>query len=317
MKYRIGIDLGGTNIAVGLVREDYQILSVRTAKTQREKKEEEIINQIAFCTEELLQKNHLSMEDISSIGIGVPGSANKETGVIEFANNLSFGNVAFAPMLSNRLKKKINFDNDANAAAWGEYLAGVGKGRKVKSLAAITIGTGIGGGFIIDGRIQQGVNYASAEFGHMVIDRNGIECNCGRKGCLEAYASATALIHQTKQAMKTNSSSILWELCCHDLNQVEGKTIFDAIKREDVLAKEVFSQYISYLGTGVVNIINIFQPDILCIGGGISNVKEILLDPLKAIVAKESYARESKKQTDLCIAALNNEAGIIGAAFLE
>lgn len=316
MRYRIGIDLGGTNIAAGLVDEEYRIVSKHSVPTKRQASESEIINEIGAMLENLLKLNGTSMKEVISIGIGVPGNANKETKEIEYANNLSFGKTAFAADLSKKLKREILFDNDANAAAWGEYLAGVGKGKAIQSLAAITIGTGIGGGLILNGEIYQGTNYAAAEFGHMVIEGNGIACNCGRRGCLEAYSSATALIKQTRKAMQKQTDSILWELCKYDLEKVEGKTLFEALEKKDALADAIFLEYIKYLGIGVVNIINLFQPDILCIGGGISNVGDRLLNPLIRIAKEQTYTRESKRQTQICIGALKNDAGIIGAAFL-
>lgn len=317
MKYRIGIDLGGTNIAVGIVNEAYQMIAKTSTPTKRERSAQEIIADMVRMVYALLKEKNLSMEDIIVIGLGVPGIANKETNTIEYANNLAFEDVPFATILSKQLNKRIFFDNDGNAAAWGEFLAGVGKDTNSESLAAITLGTGVGGGLIMNGEIFQGTNYGAAEFGHMVIDCNGLLCSCGRIGCLEAYASATALVEQTKCAMNQNSSSVLWEFSNHNLEQVDGKLLFEAVRLSDITANQIMNQYVQYLSIGVINIINMFQPDILCIGGGISNAGDIIMNPLNKIVQQKIYTRNSKKQTNLCIAKLNNDAGIIGAAFLK
>ena len=172
------------------------------------------------------------------------------------------------------------------------------------------------GGIILDGRLYEGINYAAGELGHFVIALDGIPCNCGRRGCYEAYASATALIRQTKKAMEQNPDSLLWELAGGELDGVEGKTVFDGVRRNDPTAVGVLKQYIRYVGVGLVDLINVFQPELICIGGGISKAGDLLLEPLRAIIAEESYTRTAKRQTRLTVASLGNDAGIIGAALL-
>lgn len=316
MKYYIGIDLGGTNLVVGLVNEAALLLDKEAVPTNVNAKAAGLIADMKAVTNRLLDRNNLKLYEIESIGIGVPGTANRETGMIEFANNLNVNNEPFLPMAKEAFDgKTVYFDNDANAAAWGEYLAGAAA--EAKSFVAVTLGTGVGGGIILNGEIFEGVNYAAGEIGHMVIMSDGIPCNCGRAGCFEAYASATALIQQTKAAMKGDVFSLLWELCAEDINRVEGKTLFDAVRRGDETAGKVLKQYIKYLSAGIINIINIFQPEIICIGGGISKAGDLLIDPIKEIVAKESYSRTSSKQTRIVTAKLYNDAGIIGAALLK
>lgn len=314
MSYYIGVDLGGTNIVVGLVKEDYQIIDRCSCQTNLPRPAREIVDDIANLIHQLLIKQNIPIEQISSIGVGVPGTANKETGMVEYANNLGFYDVPFVSLLKEHFNTKICFDNDGNAAAWGEYLAGCGKG--YHSLIAITIGTGIGGGIIINDEIYTGINYAAAEIGHHVISMDGIPCNCGRIGCFEAYASATALIKQTKAAMDLDKESYLWELCEGDINRVEGKILFDAVAKGDKTASMVLEQFINYLSVGITNLINIFQPEILCIGGGISKAGSMFIEPLIERVNQESYTRSSSKQTKIVIAELDNDAGIIGAAHL-
>lgn len=315
MKYYIGIDLGGTNIAAGLVTEEGCLLNHLSLPTKSGRSAEEIVTDMVDLAKEAAEKEHIPWENIEGVGIGVPGTANKKTGVVEYANNLGFFDVPVIEMMEKRLPgTKIQFDNDANAAAWGEYVAGSGKG--CDSMLAVTLGTGIGGGIILNGKLFEGINYASGEFGHFVIDRNGIQCNCGRRGCFEAYASATALISQTRAAMEENPQSLLWELSEGSLASVEGKTLFDGVRLKDGTAERVLRQYIEYLGCGLVDLINIFQPELICIGGGISKAGDLLLEPLKEIIDREDYARTSKQRTRLAAASLDNDAGLIGAALL-
>jgi glucokinase len=271
---------------------------------------------MAELTVKAVEKAGISMDEIENIGIGVPGAVNPHTGVIEYSANLFFHNWEVVKMMKERLNKKVLIENDANAAALGEFLAGSAKG--AKNAVAITLGTGVGGGIIINGKIYSGSNYAGAELGHMVIVKDGKECACGRKGCWETYASATGLINLTKAKILTQKLdfSYMLKLCDGDINKVNGKTVFDAMAAGDPDAKEVFDDYVAYLSTGLVNIINIFQPDVLCVGGGISNQGENLLSPVRAYVERERYSKHNNKQTVICRAMLGNDAGIIGAAFL-
>ena len=206
------------------------------------------------------------------------------------------------------LEKKVYVENDANAAAWGEYLAGSGKG--TNSMIMITLGTGVGSGIIDNGHLLTGAFGKGAEIGHMVIRLNGEKCTCGRKGCFEAYASATALINQTKKAMKENPNSEMWQIS-KTLSEVNGKTAFAA---KDKIAEDVVNTYLDHLSEGIVNVVNIFQPEIICLGGGVSNAGENILIPIRKAIKDYSFARFGKKQTEVKIAKLGNDAGIIGAA---
>ncbi|MCH5297837.1 MAG: ROK family protein [Ruminococcus sp.] len=315
--YRLGIDLGGTNIVAGVVDEEYNIVAKASCKTAVPRPEKEICDSMAEVALQAIENANITIEDVESIGIGVPGAVNPETGVIEYSANLFFHNWSVVEMMEERLNKKVKIENDANAAALGEYLAGSAKG--AKNAVAITLGTGVGGGIIIDGKIYSGSNYAGAELGHMVIVKGGKECACGRHGCWEAYASATGLINLTKEKILTEKPdfSYMLKLCDDDIINVSGRTAFDAMAEGDPLAKQVVEEYISYLATGVVNIINIFQPDVLCIGGGVSNQGENLLAPLRQIVERERYTKHNDKQTVICQCSLGNDAGIIGAAYLD
>ncbi len=314
--YKLGIDLGGTNIVAGLVDEEYNIVAKASCKTNVPRPESDICDSMAEVALKAIEKAGVTIEDVESIGIGVPGAVNPKTGVIEYSANLFFHNWEVVKMMEERLNTKVHIENDANAAALGEYLAGSAKG--AKNAVAITLGTGVGGGIIINGKIYSGSNFAGAELGHMVIVKDGKECGCGRKGCWEAYSSATGLINLTKQKILSEKLdfSYMLKICDGDINNVNGKTAFDAAAAGDPDAQEVLDEYFGYLATGLVNIINIFQPDVLCIGGGISNQGENLLRPLRKIIEEERYTKHNDKQTQLCTCTLGNDAGIIGAAFL-
>ena len=316
-EYRVGIDLGGTNIVAGVVNSDYEIIARAECKTAIPRPEADVCDSMADVVKKAVKKAKLTMDDISSIGIGVPGAVNPTTGIIETSPNLLFKNWDVRTMMMERLNNKfVKIENDANAAPLGEFLAGSAKG--CTNAVCVTLGTGVGGGIIIDGKIYSGSNFAGAELGHMVIVKDGKECGCGRKGCWEAYASATALINMTKDAIRNEKAEFSYMLNSveGDINQVNGKTPFDAMLAGDFTGKAVIDDYVSYLACGIVNVINIFQPDVLCIGGGVSKQGETLLGPVRAIVEQERITKHNDKQTVICAATLGNDAGIIGAACL-
>lgn len=313
--YRIGVDLGGTNIAVGVVTEDLKIIGRGKVKTKCPRPANEIFDDIALAVQMAIKDAGISIDEVSSVGVGTPGSVNKSNGYIEFANNLDFNQVPAKEMLEERLGKTVYLDNDANCAALGEAVAGCGKG--VGNFVAVTLGTGVGSGIIIDGKIVNGVNYAAGEMGHMVICVDGEQCNCGRRGCWEQYASATALIAQTKDAMKHDHDSIMWNLVKDNIDNVNGRTAFDGMRQGDKTAKGVVDKYIYYVASGIINIINALQPEIICVGGGISHEGETILEPLRRHISRERYSIYAAKQTTLVAAELGNDAGIFGAALLN
>lgn len=312
--YKLGIDLGGTNIVAGVVDDNYNIVATSKVKTNLPRPAEEVIDDMVKAANIAIESAGLKVSDIDSMGVGSPGAIDPVHGVVCYANNLGFNNVPMAKMLKERMGVDFYIENDANAAAYGEYIAGAGRG--TNDFIAITLGTGVGGGVIIDGKIYSGSNYAGAELGHTVIAMGGEMCSCGRQGCWEAYASATALIRQTKQAMIKYPKSVMWELCGGDINKVDGRTAFDAMRKGDVAGKMVVDKYVEYIAVGVSNNINIFQPDVLCIGGGISKEGDNLIKPIKAFLEGENYARNIEKNTEVKVAELGNDAGIIGAAYL-
>lgn len=316
MKYYIGVDLGGTNIAVGLVDEELNIVKKKSAPTGGGSDPDRIMQVMAELCLELTGEGGLAPDDIAGCGIASPGTANSDTGIVEYANNISMLNYPIVEKLRALTGfKNIRLDNDANAAALGEALAGSAKG--ASSAIVITLGTGVGGGIIIDKKIYSGFNHAGAELGHTVIVKDGRPCTCGRRGCFEAYSSATGLINMTKDKMKETPDSELWSYCGGDLDRVSGKTAFAVMKKGgDRAASEVCEEYISYLATGITNIMNIFQPEVISIGGGVSNEGAPLFDPLKERVYKENYAKNSPNITKIVKATLGNDAGIVGAAAL-
>lgn len=312
----IGIDLGGTNIAAGIVDKNYKIVRKISVPTLPNRDPKEIIKDMADLCDKLIKDEGLTFDDIEYAGIATPGTANYKTGVVEYANNLPFKQFPIADILMSFIPlKKVLIENDANAAAKAEAIAGVARG--TSNSVMITLGTGVGGGIIIDNKVYSGFNCAGGELGHMVIVYNGRQCSCGRKGCWEAYSSATALIKMTKEKMEENKDTLMWAMCDNSLNNVGGKTSFAAMKKGDKAGAEVVDMYIEYLACGLINIINIFQPEVLSIGGGICNEGDYLMKPLMKIVMGGGYGGVTGiKATQVKIAELGNDAGIIGASVL-
>lgn len=314
MKYYVGIDLGGTNIVAGVVDEQYNILAKASTKTNCPRPDREIARDMAKMAIQAVENAKLTLDQIEWIGIGTPGIANSRDGIIEYSNNLGFVNTPMVKYIQEDIDKPVFVENDANAAAYGEFVAGAAKG--ANNAVCITLGTGVGGGIIIDGKIYAGSNFAGAEIGHTVISVDGPQCTCGRKGCFEVFSSATGLIRMTKESMAKNPDSSMHKLVAERSGKVSARIAFDSMRMGDAAAKAVVDDYIKYLAAGITNTINTFQPDILCIGGGVCNEGDALLLPVKELVAKEVYTRNSKQNAQIVIAKLGNDAGIIGAAFL-
>ena len=311
---RIGIDLGGTNIAVGVVDEQHNIIARAGTKTALPRPAEAIMEDMARTAEEAVERAGLTWDEVSVIGIGTPGLCNAATGVVEYASNLGFRHVAMKEWMEARLHKTTFVENDASAAAFGEYIAGAGQ--EADSCICITLGTGVGGGMIHNGRLFNGFGKYGAELGHIVIEQDGIPCGCGRKGCWECYASATALVRQTKEAMAQNRSSLLWKLV-PNTDGVNGHTAFIAAAKGDQTAKAVVEHYIDNICVGLADIVNIFQPEVICIGGGISREKNGLMDKVETAFRKHLGNGAASCRTKVVAAKLANDAGIIGAAFLD
>lgn len=311
--YTIGIDLGGMSIKTGVVDENLNIIGTGVLPTNVPRPAEELAEDIAKTCFMAVVDAGLTMDDISSAGIGSPGTINPVEGILEYANNLHISNFKLAEAISKRIGVPVRADNDANCAALGEAVGGAAKG--AKNAVCVTLGTGVGAGIIIDGKIFSGSNYAGGEIGHNVIKFDGHPCNCGRKGCWEAYASMTALIRMTKHEMIEHPESKMWEIA-GSVENVNGITSFKAAREGDEVAAKLVAKYIDYVSVGLVNIINTFQPDVVCIGGAVSKEGEYLLAPIREFVERERYTKYSAKQTKVVAATLGNDAGIIGAAML-
>ena len=318
--YYIGIDLGGTNIAAGVVDENHNIIKKASIPTGASRHADEITKDMANLCKTITAEAGLTMDDIAYIGIATPGSANCDSGEILYCSNIPFVKYKMSEKLPYFLgmDKKVYIENDANAAALAEAVAGAAKGAKYSVM--ITLGTGVGGGIILDGKVYTGFNYSGAELGHIVIEKNGRDCPCGRKGCWERYSSATGLVITTKEKIeecrREGRETLMEELIGGDLSRVSGRTAFTAKRKGDKAASEAVDTYIDSLVCGLVNIINIFQPNVLTIGGGISGEGQYLIDLINDRVFAETYSRGDTPQCTLKIAKLGNDAGIIGAAAL-
>ncbi|MBE6564217.1 MAG: ROK family protein [Ruminococcaceae bacterium] len=313
--YRIGIDLGGTKIAAGLTDDNHTLLRSLSIPTKRQRTADEISLDIASLCLRLIAEASLQKSDIAFIGIAAPGSVNPETGMAEYFCNLPFINYPLADFIRAHTGiDRVLLANDANAAALGEAVAGCTK--DVSHSVLITIGTGIGGGVIINKKIYTGFNYAGGELGHIVLVHNGRPCGCGRRGCWESYSSVPALVRTTREYMKRDRSSLLWSECGGRLAAVTSYTPFTAAGKGDKTAQKVIDTYLSYLADGLTNIVNIFQPEILCLGGGLSAERSIL-QPLRTLVDQRQYTSRAAVKTRIEIASLGNTAGMIGAAALD
>jgi glucokinase len=313
MKYYIGIDLGGTNIKAGVVNENYEIVAKATTKTACPRPADQIAADMAKVSIEAAELAGIGIREVEWIGIGTPGIADNQEGTIPYSNNLGFYNVPMRKYIREHIEKPVFIANDANAAAYGEFLAGAAVG--ATDAVCITLGTGVGAGVIIDGKIFTGRNLAGTEMGHMVIDPSGRQCTCGRNGCFEVFSSATGLISMTKDKIADYPDSMLAKMAEED-GHVSARHAFNAMRAGDTAGREVVERYIKYLSIGIANVINVFQPDILCIGGGVCNEGDPLLLPLREQIRDQIYTKMLEKNTRVELAKLGNDAGIIGAAFL-
>ena len=312
--YRIGIDVGGTGIQVGLVNEQYQIIAEQSIVTQTDIPFEEQISHIADCVKQVVSQCDLSLEEIQSVGAGIPGIASPKTGEIINCTNMGWHHVPFREELAKHISRPIYIENDANVAALAESVAGVSAG--TSSSVFITIGTGIGSGIIINNRIWSGSHGIGGELGHVIFDLNGIPCTCGNHGCLERYCSATALIRMGREAAGANPNSGLMKAVNGDLSMIEAKTVIDCARAGDPLAKSIYRTYISYLSQAIANVINLIDPEVIVLGGGVSKAGDFLLDPVKAEYPQYVVYRD-QEIPPVRIAVLGSKAGIIGAAMLN
>ncbi|MCL2719046.1 MAG: ROK family protein [Lachnospiraceae bacterium] len=306
----IGVDVGGTNLVAGVVNKKGEILAKAKCPTVIDKGADKVIDDIKTIIAQACKNAGLDEKEIISIGIGIPGPIDNSTGEVIFAANLPFNRTPLTAIIKEKWDVGVHLLNDADAAAFGEAYAGSAKG--CMHMVLITLGTGLGGGIVIDGKISTGFNNIGGEIGHVIVEHNGRACNCGRKGCWEKYASASGLIALTKEQMERDTESAMWRIA-PELDKVDGRTAFLAAREGDASGKAVVALYLEYLASGLSNVINIFQPEVVCIGGGVCNEGDALLLPIKEMVAKTTF-RHPTRNTEIRIASLGNDAGIIGAA---
>ena len=314
MKY-VGVDIGGTNLKAGLVDESGVLLATQKMKVASIADDEGLAWTVASLVQELARTVNIPVSDVASVGVGVPGTVEIRSGSINYTCNLPLRNVPLRKLFRRYLSIPLYIENDANCAALAEYL--VGAGRDSKRFVTVTLGTGVGAGIVHNGKIYHGANGMAGEVGHMVIQRDGLPCPCGRRGCWEQYASATALQRLTAEALAAHPDSILAQVVAENEGRVSGQSAFIAARRGDPVGQQVCDEYVDYLACGVVNVVNIFQPDTLAIGGGVSNeAEEQLLLPVRQRVARESIPCGRDRRTRIVKAELGNRAGLIGAALL-
>ena len=311
---RIGVDVGGTGIQIGIVSKKNQIVQEGSIPTHTDLPFDEQIRQIADCIDATVHAAGFSEDDIESVGIGIPGIASAKTGEVIKCTNMGWYHVPFRQVFNRYLNKPVHIDNDANVAALAESVAGVSAG--TSSSVFITIGTGIGSGIIINGRIWSGAHHIGGELGHVIFNLGGVACTCGNHGCLERYCSATALIRMAREAVAENPDSLILRAVDNDPKKIEAKTVFDAAKSKDPVAVKVYKYYIDCLAQAIGSVVNLLDPEIIVLGGGVSKAGNYLLDPLVREYPKYVLFND-QPLPPVKIAVLGSEAGIIGASMLS
>ena len=311
--YYIGVDLGGTGIKDKEVNEKGEILSKGSTPTMAERPYQAVIADIATLCKTVAADANITVEDIEAIGVGVPGICDPKTGIIPKCTNLGWFDVPFVSELQSHIAKPVIVDNDATVAGFAEYIAGVSAG--THSSVFVTLGTGVGGGIIMNGRPYSGAHGVGSEIGHMNIAMGGEECTCGNKGCFERYASATSIIRDAKRAVAENPDSVIMQKCGGDVEKINAKIVIDAAKEGDAVGKQVFDGYVNGLAHGLVNLINVIDPEVIVLGGGVSMAGEFLLNAVREAM-KPLIFFKSMPYADVKLATLGADAGIIGAAML-
>lgn len=310
-QYYAGIDIGGTFVKCGIVDSDGNIITKGKIPTRKDRTYQEIAEDISNFVMKLEQEAGVQTQ---AVGIGCPGTVDSENGIVLYCNNLDWNNIPLGKAIEERLNKPTYITNDANAAALGESFIGAGK--TYNSSILVTLGTGVGGGIVLDGKLFEGNGSAGAEIGHHVIRKNGKQCTCGRKGCFEAYSSATALMREARLQMGKHKESMLWTACNGNKQNVDGKMIFDCAKAGDDTANKVVNWYIDYLAEGIANLANIFRPEAVLLGGGVSAQGDALIIPTQKLVNQRLYGGTAYAPVKLAVATLGNDAGLCGAVKL-
>ena len=310
--YTIGIDIGGMSVKVGLVDENGNIIEKNVEKTIPGY--QNVVNNMVSQVNRLLKSNNLTIKDIKGIGVGCPGAVSGKKGIIDVLPNLDWENVPLVKLLQDALGVKVVISNDANVAHLAEAVFGVAK--NVNDSIMLTLGTGVGGGIVINKKLYEGTDSKGAELGHSTLILGGKPCSCGRNGCIETYVSATALMTQTREAMLEDKSSKMWDFVGGDINNVNGRTAFECAKMGDATAEKVVSNYVMYLSESLMNMMNIFRPEMIILGGGVSGQGDYLINRINEYCEKFAYGYHGAPKPEIVIARFGNDAGIIGAAAL-
>lgn len=313
MRYFIGIDLGGSHIAAGVVDSEGKVLAKADTPTLAHRPYQEVVRDMAACCQDALEKAQLKPEQALGIGIGIPGLAEEATGRVIFCTNLGWHDVPLRDEMQQYIKLPVLIDNDATVAGLAESVAGVSRG--MSSSVFLTLGTGVGGGIVIDGKPWTGAHGVASEIGHLTMQMDGIPCTCGKKGCLERYCSATALIRMAADACQDEPGSAIMRAAGGDAKRITGRIVIDLAKQGDPLASAIFDQYAEYLSIAINNITSFLDPQMVVLGGGISHAGQFLLDAIRERIPKYLMFK-TLPFPELALASLGNDAGIIGAAML-
>ena len=311
--YYIGLDVGGTTFKAGVVTQDGRIVHKDAMPTGIERPYQEIIADMAALCKKVAADAGIEMSEIQSIGVGVPGLFDNKTGMIPFCTNLGWHDIPFVAEMKKHLDTPVYGDNDATVAGLAESVAGVSAG--IRDSVFLTLGTGVGGGIIIDGKPYSGAHGCGSEIGHMMIKMGGELCTCGNYGCFERYASATAIIREARKAVAEHPESSMLAACGGDPEKLNAKIVIDAARAGDEAAKAVFGGYVQALAVGIINIINMLDPEVIVLGGGVSAAGEFLLNAVREAV-KPMVFFKTMPYARIELAQLGNDAGIIGAAML-
>lgn len=307
----IGIDLGGTNIKVGICDDQGKLQQTFEGPTGNEHGVDFVLERIAQYVRQIVEDSHYEWSQVAGVGAGMAGFLDIPNGIIKFSNNLGWHNIPAKEILEAKLQKPVKIDNDANAAALGEAWSGAGKG--IPHLVCYTLGTGVGGGIIINGKIHQGANGMAGELGHAIIvpDIEAIQCSCGQRGCLETVSSATGIVRMAREALERGEHTSLRLLA-----NVDAKSVFDAAKSGDEVAVRVVHRAAYYLGRSIANVSVIVNPNRFIIGGGVAKAGDILFDQIRESFKKYSTV-QAQEGVDIVPAILGNNAGVVGAAGLN
>ncbi|MCR4563167.1 MAG: ROK family protein [Clostridiales bacterium] len=313
--FRIGVNIASDRIKAAVLDEYFRIIGRGQSEKRKKRTADELESDITAVINQAMDDAKIDKDYILSIGIAAPGTVDKESGIVEHASNFDFELIPLRDLLWKHFDKPIYLENDANCLALGEFKAGVGT--RGDSLMAVTVNKGVGGGLILDGKIFGGCNGTAGEIGHMVINVDGEQCTCGRRGCFETYASVRALVASAKAELETDKDSAIMGMIDNDLDNLNEKIVYEAIANGDALAIRVFEKYVYFLSVGITNIVNIFQPETLVIGGDICTLGKTLLNPIVKMVEEQRFSIHSDRQTDIRLCESGSDMTLIGAALLD